>query len=287
MRRLDKLETKNADVYDVCLNEIADPALVERFTNARDTVIALFKEYERRASAHQLFCFVASDWGNDSQQVLAGITKKEFVELYSKQMVGEGKSGRKYYDSLMMLAPLGKCPYCGFGQVSTLDHFLAKARYPAFSILCANLVPACTDCNKGKASSVITEDNQMLHPYFEGASIDTYPWLFAEVIESSPATVRYFIQPPNLWSPALIQRTTNYFKDLNLALRFATEATAEIGELADLLDDLGTPDLRYAHLSRVARIERQKRKNSWKAALYEALAKSDWFQNGGYRNPGS
>lgn len=216
--------------------------------------------------------------------MLAGITKKEFVDLYKVQMVDEGKPGRTYYDRLMMLAPLGKCPFCGFGQVSTLDHFLSKARYPAFSVLCSNLVPACTDCNKGKGASVVTEDTQMLHPYFDGDIVETEPWLFAEVIESAPATVRFFVQPPDSWPRDLTQRISNYFSALNLARRFAVEAASELAGLADMLDELETLDLKQAHLSMVARVERKNRKNSWKAALYESLAESDWFQGGGFRN---
>lgn len=284
MRRLDKLLVDPAEVYDACTSGIDDPTLVGRFTTARTEVIASFQEFERRASTHQLFSYMASDWGNGSQQVLAGMTKNEFIDLYSKQMVGEGKLGRKYYDRLMMLSPLGKCPFCGFGQASTLDHFLSKARYPAFSVLCANLVPVCTDCNKGKGASVVTEDTQMLHPYFEGSIVETEPWLFAEVIESAPATVRYFVQPPDYWPRDLSQRVANYFSNLKLARRFAVEAAAELSGLGGLLDELETQDVRQVHLSRMARIERINRKNSWKAALYEALAESNWFQSGGYCN---
>lgn len=286
MRRLNKPIIDPAEIYDACVSGITDPTLLGRFTTVRAEVIDNFQKYSLLASTHQLFSFITSSRGKGEQQVLAGMTKEEFVDLYSKQMVGEGKPGRKYYDRLMMLAPLGKCPLCGFGQVSTLDHFLSKARYPAFSILCANLVPACADCNKGKGASVVTQDTQMLHPYFEEAIVETEPWLFAEVIELVPATVRYFIQPPNFWPEGLSQRIANYFSNLNLARRFGVEAAAELAGLVDMLKELKTRDLVHAHLSLMARVERENRKNSWKAALYEALAESDWFQEGGYRNPG-
>lgn len=286
MKRLNHLAAHSAEVFDSCIAGIDDPALAGKFMAARAEVLACFEEYDQRAGAHQLFSFMASDWGNETQHVLAGMTKKEFVDLYSKQMVGEGKPGRQYYDRLMMLAPLGKCPFCGFGQVSTLDHFLSKARYPAFSALPTNLVPACTDCNKGKGSQVVTEDVQILHPYFEGAIVETEPWLFAEVIESAPATVHYFVQTPDTWPEDLTRRINNYFSDLDLARRFAIEAATELSGLAGLLAELETRDLIHAHLSTMARVERRNRKNSWKAALYEAVAESGWFLDGGYRTPG-
>lgn len=283
MKRLDKPVTNPADVYDACVSGIDDPNSSARLATARAAVIASFQAYDQRANTHQLFSFAASDWGNNTQQVLNGVTKKELVELYSEQMVKK-RPGRSYYESLIV-TPLGLCPYCGFGHVSTLDHFLPKARYPLFSVLCANLIPSCSDCNKGKGASEVTQSNQIPHPYFEEEIIETEDWLFAEVIESAPDSVRYFVRPPASWPGDLTQRATNYFRDFNLARRFSVEAASELSGLALLLDGLGTPDLRQTHLSMVARVERKNRKNSWKAALYEALAASDWFQRGGYCYP--
>ena len=118
------------------------------------------------------------------------------------------------------------------------------------------------------------------------APLQTDYWLFAEVRESTPAIVKYFVDPPSSWSCDLVQRIKNYFVSFDLARRFAIEAAAEIASLTELLDSLMTQDLRHAHLSFIAQTERQNRRNSWKAALYEALANSDWFQHDGYRNLG-
>ncbi|OAI01245.1 hypothetical protein A1353_18550 [Methylomonas methanica] len=284
MRRLNKLSINPADVYDACVSGIDDPLSASRFRSARADVITNFQQYDSLANANQLFTLKASSRANKTQHVLAGLTKEDFVDFYSKQMVGENKPGREYYNQMRMLAPLGKCPLCGFGQVSTLDHFLSKARYPSFSVLCANLVPTCSDCNKEKGASEVKNDTQLLHPYFESPIIESAPWLFAKVVKSEPATVSYFVQPPDSWPEDLIQRVANYFKDLDLARRFAIEAATEITGLEYLLDEFETSVLRQEHLERVARAERKMRENSWKAALYEALATSNWFQNGGYRN---
>ncbi len=286
MKRLTKPRVDAGEVFDACVGGITDAALANRLTTARAELVASFNEYELRGGNHRLFSFIASAHGNETQQVLAGITKKEMTDLYTEQMAKERKPGRQYYDRLRMLAPLGKCPLCGFGQVSTLDHFLPKARYPIFSVLCTNLVPSCNDCNKGKGASVITQNSQMLHPYFEDPIIDTEPWLFAEVIESSPATVRYFVQPPNIWLMDLAKRISNYFNDLDLARRFAVEAASEIAVISDQLNELDARDSRQAQLIRSAGIERRNRKNTWRAALYEALAQSDWYLDHGYRNSG-
>lgn len=282
MRRLSKLAAEPIEIYDACTSGINDSALAGRFTNARNDVISTFQEYGLLAVSHRLASLTPSARGYVDQHVLAGITKIEFTNLYTAQMVSEGKPARKYYDRVMMLAPLQKCPYCGFGQASTLDHFLSKSRYPAFSVLSTNLVPACADCNNAKRASVVTNDNQTLHPYFEHDIIETEPWLYAEVVESAPPSARYFVQPPNSWPVDLRQRVFNHFNDLNLARRFAIEASSEIVALTQVMVYLASRELRDAHLSTIARVERANRPNSWRAALLSALAQSEWFLRTGY-----
>ena len=285
MKRIRKPNFDPAVVLDTCTSGINDPELATRFNAARPYLLAKFHDYERCADAHNLFSFDACSWGNETQVVVADMSKKELVDLYSDQMVASSKPGRKQYDSLMMLAPLGKCPFCGFGQVSTLDHLLSKSRYPAFSVLTFNLIPSCSDCNTGKGSSVLENGTQILHPYYEDAVVETVPWLFSELIESVPATVRYFVQPPTDWSADLTIRVTNHFRDLELAKRFGVEAASELASLSDILDTLETSDAREIHLLSISRVERKKRTNTWRAALYEAVAGSAWYKNDGFRNP--
>lgn len=285
MKRLNKPNIDSAEVYAACIAGISDAGLANKFHGAREQVLLYFRHCEVLAETHLLFSLPASTWGDNAQMVLAGVTKGEFVDLYKNYMANRSKPARKYYDKIIMTAPLGKCPLCGFGQASTLDHFLSKSRYPAFSVLCSNLIPSCTDCNKGKGSPVVTHESQILHPYFETSVVEQEPWLYAEVIESAPTTVRYFVFPPASWPEDLARRTANYLDQLDLARRFSIEAASEVAGLSTQLHELGADELRRDHLSEIARIERRERTNSWKAALYEALANSNWFLRGGYRNP--
>lgn len=285
MKRLKKPNFDPSVVFAACVSGVADVSLTARLTSAAKDMVAIAEQYEIKAETHQLYSFRASEWGKGEQVVLGGLTKTELTDLYSSHMVGEDKPGRKYYDQLMMLAPLGKCPYCGFGHASTLDHFLSKARYPAFSVLASNLVPACTDCNKGKGSPVVSSSSQVLHPYFESEIVEKEAWLFAEAVESSPVTVKYSVMPPDTWPLDLQIRIRNFFSDFDLANRFAIEAASELVSICDLLALLGTSQLRKMHLSVTARVERQNRKNSWKAALYEGLLGSEWFCEHGYKCP--
>lgn len=284
MKRLPKPALDASEVYGSCVDGVTDGAVKARFQAAADEILQLAQEYDARAAANQLHLFPASEWSKNAQVIVGTVNKGDLTNLYTNQMARRSQPARSYYDRLM-LAPLGKCPYCGFGHVSTLDHFLSKARYPSFSVLPLNLVPSCLDCNHCKGSGVLDANNQIPHPYYEGPSIETDTWLYASVKQTTPASVRYFIDPPNAWPTALATRVENYFRDFELASRFAVEAASEMSSLSDYLAPLGTGELIETHLQQIANVERVRRKNTWKAALYEALAGSTWYRDGGWRPP--
>jgi len=187
--------------------------------------------------------------------------------------------GRSHYDKLR-LTELGICPFCGFGHVSTLDHFAAKSRYPAFSVLPINLVPSCSDCNKGKGSGLITSETEIPHPYFEDSRIETDGWLICNVVETSPVTVVYQTRFPADWDNSLSRRVQNYFTDLKLASRYGVQAASYLAGIKEFLSALTTTDLEWYINKKAHSYEYP---NEWEAALYAGLARSQWFIETGYR----
>ncbi|PYD93661.1 HNH endonuclease [Pseudomonas syringae pv. pisi] len=268
-------------VFDTCVSDLADPVLAAKCVAARTEVLAIFAEYEDRASLNTLYTFSRCFRGGDEQIVVGGLTKGELVSLYSSQFIRKAGRARKYYDQIMVLAPSGRCPFCSCAPAETLDHFMSKSIYPGFSILPLNLTPACYSCNKGKGFAAIESGDQVLHPYYEPELLDTATWLYAELIETVPASVKFSVNPPADWPPELAIRLNNYFRDFRIAWRFGIEAASELSSQAAYLVDIESPQERRNHLDRVARVERRDRKNSWKAALFEALAQNNWFQNVG------
>ena len=286
MKLLSKPTFTAGEVYDACVGSVSAQSLNNRFIAAKTDVMTKANEYEVKAGTHDLYLLPASARGNGGQIPVADLTKAELVSLYEDQLLKKNTVGRQYYDKLMMQAPLGKCPFCGLGHASTLDHFLSKARYPTFSVLPFNLVPSCKDCNSGKKSAALTKSTQLPHPYFESALVETDIWLFAKVLHSSPATVIFFANPPADWQQDLTDRVETHFEDFHLASRFSVEAASELVSICDTVSSLKTTEERKVHLHQIAQIERSSnRKNTWKAALYEALDESDWFQQIGYQNP--
>ena len=84
----------------------------------------------------------------------------------------------KLYDTRKRSGDLGRmrkkpglksCPVCGSPVTGDLDHYLARDVYPEFSIMRANLVPACRHCNSGVKGTTIHggDPRRFIHPYFD------------------------------------------------------------------------------------------------------------------------
>lgn len=281
MRRLPPPELDPAEVYHACVGDAPVGQLAGTYAAAAAAMVASADQYQLQAASGSLHTLPASNWGHDEQVVIANLTKGDLTKLYESGML-KGQHGRAYYDQILASVPLGKCPYCRFGHAETLDHFLSKARYPSYSVLPNNLIPACMRCNKGKGSGVLTAANEMSHPYFEMPEIEQDIWLLAEITETNPVTAKYSLVIPNHWPADLGHRVRNYFSEFDLAARFAVEAASELVSMSACLRHIFSLNARREHLQRVAQGESDISKNSWKTSLYVALAASDWYSEVGY-----
>lgn len=286
MRAIAKPNYNFSEVYDACTISINNAYLHYRLTTEKANIIAVAIEYDQKASSARLYEIPANTQKNNSI-VIGELTKQELKDLYSQHMVGAGKPARRIYDELRALAPLGKCPLCSIGDASTLDHYLPKAKFPLVSILPLNLVPSCKDCNSGekKARTASTKEEQCLHPYFDHSFFITEQWIFASIGETSPATVSFYVNPPAHWDEIAKARVRSHFSDFNLASRFSTQTTTELSALKYALQELhglsGSQGVRE-HLQMMARSYHRAHVNSWQTAMYQALAASTWYCDGGF-----
>jgi hypothetical protein len=275
------------EVYKLCINSIADQNLKHRLSLITDDVLAAAHEYYDKAQVRDLFSIVPTACKNE-EIVVGAVTKAELKKTYSDHMLGAGKPARHIYDLLLANAPRRKCPLCGFGHATTLDHYLPKSKFPLLSVLPWNLVPACKDCNTGKNSTIATsEHEQTLHPYFEQHAIIDEQWLHARVIPGTPPVLEFYVAPPLRWSRVEKARVESHFKSYKLATRFSIEASNELASLKDIFslfwDDLGIDGIQL-HLQRAAQGKSRQHANSWDTAMYQALAASNWYLRGGFRN---
>lgn len=273
-------------VYQTCVDSITDEGLRNRLSALTKMIGVSASDYHQKATLKQLYSLLPNDCGNEDI-VLGTVTKKELTTVYGTHMVGKTKPARAIYDSLLSRAPLGRCPFCGVGHASTLDHYLPKTKYPQLSVVPLNLVPSCKDCNTGKSSAVSsTAGDQSLHPYYDHQNFVDEQWLYAEVMHTAPATIRFYVKAPTHWDDISKARVQSHFRDFKLAARYSVEASNQIACLRDTLSSyreiLGVNGIRQ-HLTIEAQTSYKQHRNSWQTAMFQALASSNWYCDSGFQ----
>lgn len=179
-----------------------------------------------------------------------------------------------------------RCPMCGFGEVSTLDHYLPRTTFPEFAILALNLVPACARCNQLKDVHVGLEPkDQFFHPFFD--TLEHVPILECKFeVQAASALVEFRIRRTHRVAEDVLAKVSFQFQKLRLANRFSAEALAEIGDrrttFAEYAATKGAAGLRdYLRTESRGYVARHG-PNYWKSALYRALARNNEFLSGGY-----
>lgn len=265
------------DVFTICISTVDDPDLKERLEEIAPNVAVAARRYERLATVVQLHTF-------PSVLNIGRVNQNELKKVYDPRMVNKNYPARAIYDEIKMAPPYGICPFCNEREIGQLDHHLPKKFFPVLSVVPLNLVPICQGCNFTKTSiRPINREDQTFHPYFD--DFDSDRWLGAEVMESTPAALIFGIRRPVHWEEMKFFRLINHFNNLKLGTFYTTRAATELrniqGSLTDLYSKGGTDEVRN-HLIREYNSRLNADLNSWRTAMYEALANSTWFCGGGF-----
>jgi hypothetical protein len=268
MIKIEKKTTCQRSAVAACLKNCGDASVVAIIKTNVDEIVSEADLYEQLAKQNRLHDIprLKNPWG---------LTVNQMSSLY-KGFAKARSDIRVTYDLLRNSAPNNICPYCGQGQVKTLDHFLSKTRFPRLAITLNNLIPCCSDCNKHKGSAPATSpERQLLHPYYE--DVDGARWLQAEIIHSSPMAAVFKAIGGGKNSKRILWQ----FKKLKLAKLYATYAGTELRNKNDML-------IRLRRIDR-ASLERHLQEclegsasNSWQEATYTALLADQWVMNGGF-----
>lgn len=203
------------------------------------------------------------------------ISAKDMNTLYSEKFAKHMPERGAYYDKIMSLAVNGKCPICGIGQVSTLDHYLAKSLYPTYAVTPVNLIPTCKDCNHTKLDYEITSiESALFHPYYD--NIDNVEWLCARVEKKETTIVAQYYVNPNLENNNLYLRLKNHFDTYKLGKAYAIQASTEIAENTMIWKrkyNEGKTELKSL-LEECLKSRENYMKNTWNTALLRALIKN-------------
>lgn len=193
MWRLTQPTDTSRDVFTACVQNIRNPRLRTRLLSCTEEINQISQTYKQKAEREILATL-------PSQQTIAGIIKKEeMIKIYKNKFTRKRSPGRKYYDKLMAAPKYGRCPICGVGTVTTLDHYLPKTTYPGLALTPLNLVPCCSDCNKKKRDEDVSiHGNETIHPYFD--DFDSECWLYATVKNNGIPVVEFFVNPPQNWT---------------------------------------------------------------------------------------
>lgn len=272
-------------LYQMCVNSITDENLRNRLSILTNEISMTAQDYKQKAIAKRLYTITPNNCGKN-EIALGSVTKKELNEVYSRHMVDKSKPARSTYDFLLSRAPLNRCPFCGIGQATTLDHYLPKTKYPQLSVLSLNLIPSCKDCNTGKGTSVATtEATQNLHPYFDQDKFINEQWLFAQIIHTVPMVIQFYVEAPVDWDDTSKKRVSAHFNDFKLASRYSIEASTELSFLKNLLSNMQPMSIETVRelLDSMARSHSDKHQNSWQTAMYQILSASTWYCDRGFR----
>ena len=273
MKKLEKPKIIQKDIIDACIYNVRKQPTLTNIKNSTTCIIRESKKYDEWGQKGKLWkipvCLTLD----------GGATKEDMVWIYEQKFVGG--HGRKYYDKIMGIPPFSRCPFCGVRRVSTLDHYLAKSKYPVFAITPYNLVASCFECNKKKLDLIIKKrEEELFHPYYD--DFDDEIWLRARVSFDEEIIFEFYTDRPDRWTEEKYNRVKNHFEKLGLDDLYISHAAEEFAECKDNIKRLykiGGEDLVRKELLNRIKEHRNNMKNTWRAALYEGLLNSSDFLN--------
>lgn len=217
---------------------------------------------------------------------LSGVSTLEPVkELYDSHFSRKGSKGRGFYDLILLGAINNICPNCNQRSVTTLDHYLPKAKFGAFAISPVNLIPCCGDCNKIKWNHSPRNKNfQSIHPYFD--DFTDGQWLKCRLIKNGSIGFDYYVEPPDSWNIVNKSRVKYHFDLFGLKLFYASQAGSEFSQIKWYLNKLYSLAGPLG-VSRYLKDQMETRKlvslNSWQFCMYQTLSGSNDFTGFGFQ----
>ena len=280
MRKLGVPNDDPIEVYDTCVAAVGQASIRHTYSINQLQMVEAVATFNAATTNACWTNLPRVPRGNSGVIVAGSLTKQLLVDLYDTYMVGATGHSRKIYDDILV-AGGGLCAFCGgLGQVCTLDHYLPKAHFPLYSILPANLIPCCRDCNTGKASTFGTQiHEQTLNPYLDDNKFFVQRWVSAEVSRTNPIVLTFKCSPSSGWPSTDQLRVKQHFTSYKLAYRFSVQAGAELARLVDLRSNsLHTlpPESFRAYLFDNAGCTGFDL-NGWSRTMYAALSETEWF----------
>lgn len=259
--------------------EDVEAVLDAALTYADGTFVYELSAIERAAilSVYELYDAILGQPHTDLTPTATAAARTFLEAGYAQIQIG----GRLEKLRQRLLASAESCPYCGFGEVRDLDHYLPKADYSELAIYPKNLIPSCSACNNAKRRIVpgagAAHGPGLIHPYFETlADVD---FLVADVIFAGSALeVTYRVDPAQV--PAVAAKLQFQLERLKLNERYRKQINKFLNEqrTAVLMFNDMNPALLSEFLCRSAvNLGRSFGRNDWRPVLVRALSANEDF----------
>lgn len=278
MRKVKKPRICSKTLFESCATRIRNTFHRQCLLSHSSEVVDLGEEYEKAAERFRL-CFI------NVCDVFWDVPSNTWNNLYRNHMAKLGGVAREQYDEIRLAPVANTCPFCSVRPVQTVDHFLPKSRFPQYSVMPANLVGCCQGCNADKDDSgPDSPEMQLFHPYFD--SMDGR-WLVAEVKEECPPAATFYVSQVSGRDQAVTARLKHQFKILKLGSLYSANAANELSSIEFQIRRLHEGPGGEKKVRDYLSDAKQSASDAaypveWKVALYEALAESTWYCNGGF-----
>jgi len=276
MIKLEKPQISQEDIIDDCLSNMRDNnSLKKNILASKEEIIKESLIYDEKALEGELSTIKVHS------KLKTGATQNDMIKLYKTKFVPKQEMGRKYYSAIKLLAPNHRCPYCGQREVSTLDHYLPKVKYPTYAITPYNLVPSCSECNKTKLDDHCTRrEDEIIHPYYDDFVSES--WITASIIEQEPIAFEFAVLCPCHWDAVKKKRAQKHFEEFKLNELYKPYASEEFIACFRRIQRLykrGGKELAIEDLKEQIEDRESIRLNTWQVAMTKALIENEWFWN--------
>ncbi|MEO7178771.1 MAG: HNH endonuclease signature motif containing protein [Allosphingosinicella sp.] len=182
-----------------------------------------------------------------------------------------------------LLASTQACPYCGFGEVKDLDHYLPRSTYGELAIHPRNLVPSCGPCNNAKRTVYpgmpAARGPGLIHAYFQSLPDEDFLHADTELAGDGTLTVTFRVDNPGM-DPALTAKLQFQLTRLKLNARYRAQVNKYLSEQRTamlMIHGIG-PALFSDFLAKTSEaLVASYGRNDWRVALLRTLAADPAF----------
>lgn len=235
-----------------------------------------------RAAIHAVYALYEVMLGQPAAGLRPGAldaVRQSMHDAYSQVQIG----GRLKDLRARILASTQACPYCGFGEVKDLDHYLPRGTYGELAIYPRNLVPSCGPCNNAKRTVYpgmpAAQGPGLIHAYFQPLPDEDFLRADVEFDADGTLSVTFRVDNPGM-DPALAAKLQFQLDRLKLNARYRAQVNKYLSEqrtgmlmLHAAGDAVFSEFLQRSSAALMASYGR----NDWRVALLRTLAADPAF----------